>query len=359
VAENKWAKKLAGEFGKVGQELKAFRETVIPMPSPSLNYALGNGGIVEGRAYIFYGPESSGKSLLAQLSVIEILKKYPEGLALVFDAEYAFNKDWFQKLGGDLSRVIVIQSNNPNNIFDYIYSDVYEMIQEGAPVKAIMLDSFRSIIYPKDIKKDSTQLTMGGTGSSYLPSALKRILPVIRECNVTFLGIQQVSDELDIYKKASNPYVLPDGRFLKHFADLLLEITKIENKASAIRDGSTITGSEQQIGHKVRVKVKKNRTAAPAKVAEFTLNYEQGIVNIDQEIFELGVSLGVIKHPLNPNTGKINVQMWQIGENEPIRGEANIREAVRASVGLQREILELCSEENNKSNSDLIKFDEH
>ena len=115
-------KKLTGDFGKLAADIASPSDTVIKMPSPSLNYCVGNGGITQGKAVCFFGPESGGKSLMMQLVLIQIQKDFPDSFQILFDAEYAFNPDWFSKLGGDLNRLIVRQTNDPIHIFDYIPS---------------------------------------------------------------------------------------------------------------------------------------------------------------------------------------------------------------------------------------------
>ena len=170
----------------------ACSENTIKLDSPSFNWAVGNGGLTEGKAVCFFGPESSGKSLLSQLCLIELQKKYPESIQILIDAEFSFNKDWFQKLGGDLDRLLVKQTNDPIEIFDWMEKDVLEMLQDGAPINGLMIDSIKSIRYPGDIKSKSTDITMGGSGAKYLGPALKGLLPIIRTYNITTFLIQQV-----------------------------------------------------------------------------------------------------------------------------------------------------------------------
>lgn len=338
----KWMSKLTSDFGKAAEALPSFKEMIIPAPSPSLNWAL-SGGFIESKAYLLYGPEQGGKSLLSQLGLIEVQKKFPESIQIVFDAEYSFNKDWFIKLGGDPTRVIVRQSNDPVKIFDYMWTEMLEALQEGAPINAIMIDSIKSILYPKDLKKVSTDFIQGGTGANYLPSVLKRILPVLREHHITSFAVQQVSENMDMYTKARNPYVLPDGRALKHWADLMLEVTKIETKATIVSREKDIDENDLQLGHKVKVKVKKNRTGAPARVAMFTLDYEKGIVNKDQEIIDLAKGLGVMKHPINPETGNPNALYWVFGNHEQVKGEEKFIKWAKETPGILDEMLAACN----------------
>jgi recombination protein RecA len=346
---SKWMGKLTADFGAVAASMPAPTESVIKMPSPSLNWAIGNGGLVVGKAITLFGPESGGKSLLMQLIMIEIQKTDEDAICILFDAEYSFNPTWFKKLGGDLNRLIVRQTNDPVKIFDYISGEMLEALQEGAPIKCIAIDSVKSIKYPKDMKKVSTDQTMGGSGAAYLGSALKHVTPVIREHNVTTILVQQVYEEMDQYKKMRNPYIVPDGRALKHFSDYMAQVDKLETKDGVVADGKDMVGSDKQVGHKVRVRFKKNRVSAPYRTAQFTLDYNRGIVDVGSEVFDLAKSLGVIFHPVNKETGKENVQMWTFANLDPIRGEDNMRDAVIADDSLQERIMLACNSVSEES----------
>lgn len=342
MAKNNWMERIVKDFGKVASDLKKETPQPIPSWSPSLNWATGIGGFQPGKISILYGPEQSGKSLLAMMGIIELQRRDPDAIAIWFDAEYSFSVDFFQSLGGNLDRLVVRRSNAPTQIFDYIWGEMLELLQDGAPIRAICIDSIKSICYPKDLKKQSIDQTMGGAGAPFLGPALKRVLPVISEHNILTFFVQQVSMQLDPMKAMRNPYVLPDGQALKHAGDIMLEIIKLDTKNGIVESGETIAGGAQQTGHKVRVKVKKNRLGVPARVAQFTLGYGRGIINTDEEIFELAKSIGVICHPTNPATGKENVQMWQFGSYPAIRGEDNMKKFVAGSKVIQDEIMAAC-----------------
>ncbi len=338
----KWMSKLEGDFAKVASKVERPSENVIQLKSPSFNWAVGNGGLTEGKAICFYGPESSGKSLLSQLCLIELQKKYPESIQILIDAEFSFNGDWFQKLGGDLDRLLVKQTNDPLEIFDWIEKDVLEMLQDGAPINGLMIDSVKSIRYPGDHKNKTTDITMGGSGAKYLGPALKGLLPIIRRYNITTFLIQQVYDEMDQYKKMNNPYIIPDGRALKHFCDYMLQVEKLETKVGRLEEGKTIAGGAFQVGHKVRVKGKKNRVGAPYRVAEFMLRYDTGIVNTENETYELAKSLGVIYHPISETTGKVSNMMWAFGKYPAVKGETNMKFFITSSKQILDEVYDAC-----------------
>ena len=342
MSTNKWMKKLESDFAKVATEMPKPSDEVIQLKSPSFNWAVGNSGLTEGKAVCFFGPESSGKSLLAQLCLVQLQKKHPESIQILIDAEFSFNPEWFEKLGGDNSRLLVKQTNDPLEIFDWMEKEVLEMLQDGAPINGLMIDSVKSIRYPGDHKNKSTDITMGGSGAKYLGPALKGLLPIIRRYSITTLLIQQVYEEMDQYKKMNNPWIIPDGRALKHFCDYMLQVERVDKKDGRIEEGKTIAGGAFQVGHKVRVKGKKNRVGAPYRVAEFSLRYDSGIVNTEEETYELAKSLGVIYHPISENTGKPNNMMWQFGNYPAVKGETNMKFFITSDTKVLKEVYNAC-----------------
>lgn len=340
---NKWLSKMVSDFGVVASQLTKASPPIVPTRSPSLNWALDIGGFQPGKVYVPYGPESSGKSLLAMMAVADVQARDPEAIFVWFDAEFSFNLPLFIKVGGDPDRLYLRRTNDPLKIFDYIGGEMLELLQDGAPIKGFIIDSIKSIRYPKESNmKQSTDQKMGGTGASYLPSALKIVVPVIAEFNLLVFLVQQVTMEIDAMKALRNPYVITEGRALKHAADVMLEIVKLDTKKGVLEAGETISGSAHQTGHVVRVKVKKNRLGRPARVAQFAYHYDLGIVKQAEEIYALAKSLGVIFHPISDSTGKPNAMMWQFAGHPPIKGDANMEQWVMGSKQIQDEIMKAC-----------------
>ena len=183
---------------------------------------------------------------------------------------------------------------------------------------------------------------MGGTGASYLPTALKWIIPVVAEFNLLAFLIQQVTMEIDPNKAKRNPYVVTEGKALKHAADTMLEITKLDSKNGVVESGKALSGSGHQVGHIIRVKIKKNRLGRPARVAQFTYHYDQGVINTGEELFELGKTLGLIFHPVSESTGRPNAMMWAFGKYPPIKGENNMKQFVVDTPQVQDELMKAC-----------------
>jgi recombination protein RecA len=338
---NKWLSKLTADFGAVAAQLNKNLFPVVPSRSPSLNWATDIGGFQPGKVVVAYGPESSGKSLLAMMAIADYQRRDPEAIFIWFDAEFSFNLALFLKVGGDPERLIVRRSNDPLKIFDYIGGEMLELLQEGCPIRGMVIDSIKAIRYPKETNmKQTTDQKMGGTGASYLPTALKLVIPVVAEYQLMTFFIQQVTMEIDPMKALRNPFVITEGRALKHAADLMLEIVKLDTKKGVIEMGKNLAGSDHQVGHIVRVKVKKNRLGVPARMGQFTWHYTRGVVDTENEIYELGKSLDILYHPISKNTGKADNSMWKLADYEAIKGEDNFRQWICSSPELLNEIMQ-------------------
>lgn len=370
MSKNKWMTQLTSEFGVIAEELNIGLPDPVPTRSPSLNWATGIGGFQPGKISVLYGAESAGKSLLAMMAIADVQKKDKEAIFIWYDAEFSFNLPLFKKIGGDSSRLVIRKTNDPLLIFDHIGGELLEMLQDGAPIRGIVIDSIKSIRYPKEVNmKQTTDQKMGGTGASYLPTALKLVIPVVAQFNLLTFLIQQVTMEMDPMKALANPYRLTEGKALQHAADVMLEITKVETKKGKMEEGETISGAAQQVGHMIRVKIKKNRLGPPMRMAEFTWHYERGVINTDEELFELAKSLGVVYHPMSASTGKPNNMMWQYANNAPIKGEESMLAWIKQSPqNLKDKILSDCfnlkdekvNEERNKAfeEQDSRSYDE-
>lgn len=340
---SKWLSKLSADFGMAASQLKTTLPPVLPTRSPSLNWALDIGGFQPGKVYVPYGPESAGKSLLVMMAVADFQKRDPEAIFVWFDAEFSFNLNLFIKVGGDPERLYLRRSNNPEKIFDYMKKEMLELLQEGCPIRGFVIDSIKSIMYPKEQNmKKTTDQKMGGTGASYLPTALKWVIPIVAEHNLLAFLIQQVTMEIDPNKAKRNPFVVTEGKALKHAADTMLEITKLDTKAGVLESGMALSGSAHQSGHVIRIKVKKNRLGRPARVAQFAYHYDKGVINTGEELFDLGKTLGLVFHPISETTGRPNNGMWAFGNHPPIKGEDNMKQFIVNSKEVQDELMEAC-----------------
>lgn len=287
--------------GLIASALPSVKANLLQLPSPSLNWALG-GGLAYGKIITIYGPEQSGKSLLAQLAIAEMHANDKEAWAIWYDAEFSFDRDHARKLGVDVDRLWVVQSNKPSEIFDHFYDEVWPMIKNDKfPLKIMAIDSIKSIRGPRESVKDSVEDHVIGDISMLLNKAFRKIIEPVRKEGILTICVQQVNEEMDQTKQMQGiKWRVPSGQALKHFSDYMLLIEKVDRKDSKIFDNqhSNVNANMKiQLGHTVRCRVDKNRTDSPHLMAEFKLKYGVGVVDVASEITDLAINLGVITKP--------------------------------------------------------------
>jgi len=245
---------------------------------------------------------NSGKSLIAQLAIASMHKEDPEAWALWYDAEFSFDSQYASKLGIDLKRLMVVQSNKPSDIFDHFVDQILPMLQdeEPFPLKIMVIDSIKSIRGPKEADKDSVEAQIMGDLSQLLQKAFRKIIPPIKQNKILLICVQQVSEEFDQTRvMQGHKWHVPSGMALKHASDYMILVEKVENKASKIFDETHkgISNLPIQLGHIIRCKVEKNRVNCPHLVAQFRLQYGVGVVDTELEVCELAVNIGVVNRP--------------------------------------------------------------
>lgn len=285
--------------GILASQLESTTKRLLPLPSPSLNWAL-SGGLAFGKIVTVYGPEQAGKTLIAQLAIKELHKSDKDAWAIWYDAEFSFDPDYAKKLGIDLDRLMLFQTNKPSEIFDHFYDTIWPMIQEGFPCKIMVIDSIKSIRGPKETVTGSVEDHVIGDLSQLLNKAFRKIIEPIRKENILTFCVQQVNAEMDMFKqKRGIKYHLPSGFSLRHFSDYIILLEKIESKASKLFDDThkNIRKQPLQVGHTVRCKIEKSRCGTPGLTAEFRLKYGVGIVDQALEVATLAIELGIVTKP--------------------------------------------------------------
>jgi RecA/RadA recombinase len=314
-------------------------ENVFQSPSPGINYLFGKKqGILPGYTALIYGPPKSGKSLFALAFAGQLHKDDPDAIVLHFDTEYRKTVDtWAKVFGIDMDRIQSYATNNPVEIFDFIANDVKAMLQQGAPIKMIIIDSLAMIQDPKEANKEvSTDFTIGGA-AAYLGPAMKMIIPVIREFNVASIICQHVRMNMDPNKAKYYPYIIPGGTALKHSIEYWMFCQKIDSKDtktfdSDARDGS---GNPIQTGHMIRVKMEENSLGPQNRAVEVALSYKEGIVNQHVEIAELAKNMGIVERPTNSS---------YVFENQKWVGADNFALAIKADEELKNKLIEKIKE---------------
>ena len=270
---------------------------VVYLQSPSYNWAMP---LKMGETTCLYGPEGSGKSLISMLAIGALHQADPTAIAVLISTEYrAPDPDRLRVLGVDPERLLIRQASAFNDVFDWILSKdekftnedgtkggpgLSYQLEQGMPMRALVIDSVKGIQGPRELAADSTSKEIMGDLSKFLNPALRGILPVIRKHDMMTILVQQVNENMDQdeVKYQNLKYKIPSGMALKHFCEVMNQIERVTSKDSKIFDETmqSIREIPVQMGHTIRVKNTKNNTGKPFREAEFRLHYEDGVVQL-------------------------------------------------------------------------------
>ncbi len=239
-----------------------------------LDKALGVGGYAKGRIVEVYGPESSGKTTLALLAIAEIQKN--GGRAAFIDVEHALDPSYARKLGVDTKSLIVSQPDSGEQAMD-----ITDSLVNSGMIDIVVVDSVAALVPTVELEGSAYEQTIGAQ-ARLLSKALRKLTASIHKTNTIVIFINQIREKVGVI--FGNPETTPGGRALKFYATTRLEIRTIER----IKEGENI------IGQRAKVKVVKNKLAAPYKVAEIDFFYTKGI-DANLELFDVAVSLNIIE----------------------------------------------------------------
>lgn len=263
-----------GAIMKLGDEAVE-KVDVIPSGSIGLNYALGVGGYPKGRIVEIYGPESSGKTTLALHAIAEAQRK--GGIAAMIDAEHAFDRFYAEKLGVDVTNLLIAQPDNGEQALE-----IAEQLIRSAAIDILVVDSVAALTPKSEIEGDMGDRNVG-LQARLMSQAMRKLTGTISRTNTVCVFINQLREKIGatMFGPAETT---TGGNALKFYASVRLDIRRI----GAVKEGDNVVGSE------TRVKVVKNKIAAPFKQAEFQILYGEGI-NFFGELVDLGVKEKLIE----------------------------------------------------------------
>ncbi|HHH54575.1 MAG TPA: recombinase RecA [Bacteroidetes bacterium] len=248
----------------------------IPTGSLGLDIALGIGGFPKGRVIEIYGPESSGKTTLAIHAIAEAQKK--GGIAAFIDAEHAFDRNYAAALGVDIDNLLISQPDNGEQALEITEN----LIRSGA-IDIIVIDSVAALTPRSEIEGEMGDSKMG-LQARLMSQALRKLTGTIGRTGSTCIFINQLREKIGVM--FGNPETTTGGNALKFYSSIRLDIRK---------SGAAIKDKEGNIvGNPVKVKVVKNKLAAPFKIAMFDIVYGEGISKMG-EILDIAVEMDLIE----------------------------------------------------------------
>lgn len=253
-------------------EAKAMGVDVISTGSVSIDIALG-GGLPRGRVIEIYGPEASGKTTVALHVIAEAQKK--GGVGAFIDAEHALDPDYAKKIGVNVNDLLISQPDSGEQALQ-----ILETLVRSGEVDVIVIDSVAALTPKSEIAGEMGEFPIG-LQARLMSSALRKLSAIVSKKKTTVIFINQIRMKIGVM--FGNPETTPGGLALKFYSSVRIELRKI----AQLKSGDEITGN------RIRAKIVKNKVAAPFKVAEFDIYYNEGI-SAAADLLNAGLKEGVV-----------------------------------------------------------------
>ncbi|MFZ2189331.1 MAG: recombinase RecA [Candidatus Magasanikiibacteriota bacterium] len=254
-------------------ESRAMDVPAVSTGSISLDIALGVGGMPRGRIIEVFGPEASGKTTLAQHIVSEVQKL--GGIAAFVDAEHALDPDYARKIGVDVDNLLISQPDTGEQALEIV-----ETLVRSNAVDIVVIDSVAALVPKAEIEGEMGDSHMG-LQARLMSQALRKLTGIVSKTKTIVIFINQIRHKIGVF--FGNPETTTGGNALKFYCSVRVEV----RRAAQIKQGDKI------IGNRVKVKVVKNKVAAPFRTTEFDIMYNEGI-SLSGDLLDTGVLHRVI-----------------------------------------------------------------
>jgi recombination protein RecA len=300
------------QFGK-GAIMRLGEDSTLGVPAIStgslaVDHAIGIGGFPRGRVIEIYGPESSGKTTLA-LSVTGQAQK-AGGSAAYIDAEHALDPEYARKLGVDLDALLVSQPDSGEQALE-----ICEVLVRSNALDVIVIDSVAALVPRAELEGEMGDSHVG-LQARLMSQALRKLTAIVAKSKTSLVFINQIREKIGVM--FGSPETTTGGRALKFYSSVRIDIRRI----AALKDGDTVVGS------RAKVKIVKNKVAAPFRIAEFDIDYNEGISR-SGELVDLGV-----EHKLVMKSGA----WYNCGDVRLGQGRENAKRFLRENGDLADEI---------------------
>jgi recombination protein RecA len=296
-----------GSIMRLG-EAHSMTTEVIPTGSLSLDIALGVGGIPRGRITEIYGPESSGKTTLCQHIVAEAQKL--NGTAAFIDMEHALDPVYAARVGVDIDNLLISQPDTGEQALE-----ITETLVRSGAVEVVVIDSVAALVPRSELEGDMGDPTMG-VHARLMSQALRKLSGAINQTKTAVVFTNQLRQKIGVM--FGNPETTTGGQALKFYASVRLDVRRIQS----IKVGAEI------IGNRTRVRVVKNKVAAPFRTAEFDIMYNEGISKVG-DLLDLATQLGIVDK---------RGAFYSYGDTRLGQGRENSKEHLRQTPELALEI---------------------
>ncbi|MFZ2492566.1 MAG: recombinase RecA [Thermoanaerobaculia bacterium] len=300
------------QFGK-GSIMRLGAKEFVPIAAIStgsigVDAALGVGGVPRGRIIEIFGPESSGKTTLSLHIIAEAQKL--GGLAAFIDAEHALDAEYAKKLGVDIDNLLVSQPDSGEQALE-----IAEMLVRSGAIDVIVIDSVAALVPRAELEGEMGDSHVG-LHARLMSQALRKLTAIVAKSKTSLIFINQIREKIGVM--FGNPETTTGGRALKFYSSVRVDI----RRTTQIKEGDEVVGS------RVKVKIVKNKCAAPFRQAEFDVGYGEGISKMG-ELIDIG-----IEHKIVEKSGS----WFSYGDMRLGQGRENAKLFIRENADLSAEI---------------------